>query len=76
MGSGNLILILGACLLTGMGCARRAAHASPPTMVIPVGCASEITLLDCDARTSPPKCKRVRVKYRRGCEQIVVAKRK
>jgi len=43
-------------------------------LAIPVECASEITLLECDARVSPPKCKKARVKYRKGCERIVVGK--
>jgi hypothetical protein len=58
----------------GTGCARKVAQASLPSMVIPVSCASEIRLMECDARVSPPKCKRARVKYRSGCEEIVVGK--
>jgi hypothetical protein len=63
------------CAAMLMGCARRAERIELPNLKIPVDCASEITLLECDARVSPPKCKRARVKYRRGCEQIAVGKR-
>ena len=63
-----------AVLLSGIGCERRAARVGLPNMVIPVGCASEITLLECDARVSPPKCRSARVKYRVGCERIVVVR--
>jgi hypothetical protein len=65
------ILMLGA-LLAGVGCQRRAAQASLPNLAIPVGCASEITFLHCDARVNPPKCESARVKYRNGCAEIVV----
>jgi hypothetical protein len=54
------------------GCERRIARAALPNLVIPVGCASEITLVRCDARVSPPKCAGARVSYRNGCERIVV----
>jgi hypothetical protein len=72
MGGCNCILVLGVFLLTGMDCERRAAHVSLPNLLIPVACASEITLLHCDAKVDPPKCKSARVKYRSGCERIVV----
>jgi len=65
---GLVMLVLAA----GMGCTRRAAVVSLPDLVIPVSCASEIRLAGCDARVSPPKCKSARVRYRRGCEKIVV----
>jgi hypothetical protein len=68
----RFIFLAGALALTGMGCERRAARDSLPNLVIPVACASEITLLHCDARVSPPKCKSALVTYRGGCEQIVV----
>jgi hypothetical protein len=56
------------------GCARKAARGSLPSMVIPVSCASEIRLVECDARVSPPKCRSARVKYQSGCEEIVLGK--
>jgi len=55
----------------GPGCERRMMRASLPDLVIPVACASEITLMHCDARINPPKCAGARVRYRNGCEQIV-----
>ena len=62
--------------LVAAGCARRAEQVSLPNLAIPVQCASEITLVGCDARVSPPKCKKARVKYRVGCEEILVGKEK
>jgi hypothetical protein len=67
----KFILVLTA-LMSSAGCERRAMRAGLPDMVIPVGCASEITLVGCDARVSPPKCAGARVSYRNGCEQIVL----
>jgi len=72
MGGRAFIFVVAAFLLSGIGCERRAVRVALPNMVIPVGCASEITLLQCDARVTPPKCRSARVKYRNGCEQIVV----
>lgn len=68
-------LVLVALLLAGSGCERRAARVALPNLVIPVACASEITLLRCDARVSPPRCRSARVTYRNGCEQIVVRRK-
>jgi hypothetical protein len=59
-------------LLAGVGCERRPAQVALPNLVIPAGCASEITLVRCDLRLSPPKCESVRVKYKNGCERVVV----
>ena len=67
----KFILVLVA-LMACAGCERRAVRSGLPNIVIPVGCASEITLVGCDARVSPPKCAGARVSYRNGCEQIVV----
>lgn len=61
--------------LAGAGCARRAARVSLPSMRIPVKCASEITLVQCDARVQPPKCKSARVTYKSGCEEIVAERK-
>jgi hypothetical protein len=71
----KLVLVLAVVLPAGMGCGRRAARVLLPNLAIPVSCASEITLLGCDARVSPPKCKSARVKYRSGCEELVVGRR-
>jgi hypothetical protein len=65
-GRGLAVLIL----IAAMGCARR--RVILPDLAIPVSCAAEITLLGCDATVSPPKCRSARVKYRKGCEEIVV----
>ena len=59
--------------LIGAGCVRRRVEL--PSLTIPVSCASEITLIECDARVNPPKCKNARVTYRKGCEEIVVGKK-
>jgi len=60
--------------LAGTGCRQR-ARVELPSMTIPASCASEITLVGCDARTNPPTCKSARVKYRKGCEEIVVGRK-
>jgi hypothetical protein len=59
--------------LISAGCARRRMEL--PSLAIPVSCASEIMLIECDARVNPPRCKNARVTYRRGCEEIVVGKK-
>ncbi len=56
-------------LIAALGCARR--RVVLPDLAIPVSCAAQITLVECDARVSPPKCRSARVKYRQGCEEIV-----
>lgn len=70
----DFIFLAVALALAGAGCERRAARDSLPNIVIPVACASEITLLHCDGRLNPPRCKSARVRYRNGCEQIVVGR--
>ena len=62
-------------VLAGAGCGSRRVRAELPSMSIPVKCASEITLVGCDARVSPPKCRSARVKYRRGCEEILMGRK-
>jgi hypothetical protein len=71
MGDRKFIFVLMAVMACA-GCARRVMRARLPDLAIPVACASEITLVGCDARSSPPKCAGARVSYRDGCEQIVV----
>ena len=68
----KFIFVLMLALMACVGCERRAVQTGLPNLIIPVGCASEITLVQCDARVSPPKCAGARVSYRNGCEQIVV----
>lgn len=63
---GDLWLLV--AVLIGAGCAGR--RVVLPNLVVPVRCASEIVLVECDARVSPPRCKSARVTYRRGCEEI------
>ena len=68
---GRLVLVfISALALTG--CVQRSVRGTLPSLVIPVSCASEITLMGCDARVNPPRCKSARVRYRSGCEEIVV----
>jgi len=74
MRSGQVLIVVLCAALMGAGCRRR-ARVELPSMTIPVSCASEITLMGCDARTNPPTCKGVRVKYHRGCEEIVVGRK-
>jgi hypothetical protein len=70
------LLFASVLVAVGAGCARRARRLELPNLMVPVRCASEILLVECDARVSPPKCKEARVTYRKGCEEIVVAERK
>ena len=77
---GFLVLLLSATALVGMGCSRRSRQVALPgvpfiNLAIPVSCASDITLVQCDARVRPPKCKSARVTYRSGCEEIVVGRK-
>ena len=69
---GIVLVMAGAALLSG--CARRSARAKFPDLRVPVSCASEIVLVGCDMRTGTPKCQEARVKYRKGCEEIVVGR--
>lgn len=66
------LLLVCTALMSATGCARRVPQERLPSLAIPVSCASEITMVGCDARVNPPKCKSVRVTYRKGCEQILV----
>jgi hypothetical protein len=68
----EFVFVLAALALTG--CERRVVRDALPNLVIPIECALEITLLSCDARVNPPKCRSARVKYRGGCEEIVVGR--
>jgi hypothetical protein len=71
----RFIFLAAALALAGVGCERRAVRDALPNLVIPVACASQITLVHCDARMNPPKCKSARVTYRGGCERIVVGRK-
>jgi len=68
-----LVVVL-AGLVVSAGCTRRAVGVELPNLAIPVGCASSIVLVGCDARVTPPKCKSARVTYRKGCERILVGR--
>ena len=57
------------------GCASRSRPKAPlPLMNIPLECATSIQLVDCDLSISPPRCRAAAVTYRKGCEQVMVAK--
>jgi len=71
----RLLFVVLVTVLMGARCGRRSTRVELPSLEIPVSCASEIRLLECDARVNPPKCKKARVKYRRGCEEIVVGRK-
>lgn len=68
----GVVLVL-SISMAAAGCAHK-RMISLPNMIVPVGCASEILLVECDSHVDPPRCKRARVKYRQGCEEIVVEK--
>jgi hypothetical protein len=63
-------------LIGGLGCTRRPAAVRLPDMEIPVRCVSDVRMVGCDARVSPPKCRSARVTYRNGCEEIVVGEKR
>jgi len=67
-------LVVVALMFAGAGCVRRAERSALPSVVVPVSCASEILLIDCDAQVSPPKCRSARVTYRKDCEEILALK--
>ena len=73
--SGVFLLLCYLALIGDLGCARRAGRGLLPNLIVPVNCASQITLVECDAHVSPPKCRSARVTYRRGCEQVVVTRK-
>jgi hypothetical protein len=65
------VLLIG----TLTGCASR-SRAKPflPNMNIPLECATSIRLVECDLSFSPSHCRTAAVAYRKGCEEVVVAK--
>ncbi len=69
------LLLVYAGLMGGAGCARKMPRVLLPNLAIPVNCASEITLVGCDARVTPPKCRSAVVRYRKGCEEVVVTRK-
>ena len=71
---GRMLIVAGMVIGTA-GCASRAARVTLPNILVPPSCMSEILLVGCDARVSPPKCKKVEVTYRRGCEEILVSRK-
>lgn len=62
-------------LATLTGCALR-PRPTPflPNMNIPLSCATSIRLVECDLSFSPPHCRTANVEYRKGCEEVEVAK--
>jgi hypothetical protein len=56
-------------------CASR-SRAKPflPTLNIPLECATSIRLVECELSFSPPQGRTAAVAYRKGCEEVVVAK--
>jgi len=57
------------------GCAPRARSSRfLPVIRVPLECAKEIRLVDCDVTFNPPHCRTATVTYARGCEQLVVVK--
>jgi hypothetical protein len=73
MKTAGIVFVIAVAAWLG-GCSRRGARAEFPELRVPVGCASEILMSGCDVRARVPKCERVRVTYRAGCEEIVVPK--
>jgi hypothetical protein len=45
-----------------------------PNTNVPLECATNVHLVDCEPSFSPPYCRIADVTYREGCEQVVVVK--
>lgn len=43
-------------------------------LAIPPACVTTILMVSCDLDYDPPKCKTAKVKYKRGCETVMVQK--
>jgi hypothetical protein len=67
------VCILLVAILTGCAPRSRSSHFRP-LINIPLPCAKEIHLVDCDLSFNPPHCRTAIVAYRPGCEQLMVAK--
>lgn len=62
-------------LLLACACAVKRPQASRwPSIVLDPAClTAPILMQQCDVEAEPPKCKIVKLHYRRGCERIAVA---
>ena len=55
-------------LIALTGCTKRPVRAVYPAIDIAPSCIKRLHMTECDA-ASPPRCARIFVDYRRGCEQ-------
>ncbi|MCU1301946.1 MAG: hypothetical protein JWQ87_2230 [Candidatus Sulfotelmatobacter sp.] len=67
------------CLLLTSGCAPLHRSVEAPRgsvdMVVARDCLlSDVRLIGCNTRQSPPSCKSAKFKYRNGCEALVIRK--
>jgi hypothetical protein len=70
----SLTLLAGSLsLLTGLGCTHPHTTGSRVDLFLGPECRAEVTLKDCEL-DDPPKCRTDAIKYKSGCEQIMVKK--
>lgn len=68
----TLLLIL--CLSLSLGCARHAPAKGVDYIVSKDCLLSDVHLEGCNTSQSPPVCKTAKIKYRKGCEALVIRK--
>ena len=60
-------------LLLLTGCAAKKPVAVQPILLVDPPCLTgPVVLEQCNLSTNPPKCKKVRVRYSKGCERLQV----
>jgi hypothetical protein len=66
----NRTWILGLVVLTG--CATK--HPLGPDVDLPLSCVRRVRMENCNLRTDPPVCKKVMVKFDKGCGVVEIKK--
>ena len=59
-------------LIVLTGCSAK--HPLGPNLELPVSCVRRVRMENCNLRTDPPVCKRVMVKFDKGCGVVEVVK--
>jgi len=62
------------CSVIESGCAHPKRHSGISALIDPPCLIGPILLQDCDMSQAEPKCKVVKVRYKQGCERLVVDK--
>jgi hypothetical protein len=66
-------LLAVAIALVLAGCAERKRSASLRTVVAPSCLTAPIVMQDCNLSAEPPRCRKIKISYRKGCEQLDVS---